>query len=274
MLPKCSRKERRRGFSNRSSVDADMSEKLCVSRWKQKPFIWPFESRCIYESLRLLTIEQHNPDVITTHFMDDRFVNLGEEVILTLLWESSASESATVISLNICYWLFKCGDLRIVCVCVCVCVWARARVCERERQSHITASQWLNQKLVCTHTSIITVSLTRLFPSRAWTDGKTRTLLTASTLILKAEARDYGKERYISDGCLRCSANHNVLCQLANQGCISQKHREVDCQNDRMNHLRLADRTIIIYSRLILYLLLYYICLYYFILAVWNAALG
>ncbi len=30
------------------------------------------------------------------HFMDDRFMNLGEEVILTLLWQSGASESATV----------------------------------------------------------------------------------------------------------------------------------------------------------------------------------
>ncbi len=53
------------------------------------------------------------------HFMDNRFVNLGEEVILTLLWKSAASESATVcfvISLNICYWLLKCGVLRIVCV--------------------------------------------------------------------------------------------------------------------------------------------------------------
>ncbi len=27
--------------------------------------------------------------------MDDRFMNLGEEVILTLLWQSGASESAT-----------------------------------------------------------------------------------------------------------------------------------------------------------------------------------
>ncbi len=39
-----------------------------------------------------------------THFMDDSFVNLGEEVILTLLWQSGASESATVcfvISLSI-----------------------------------------------------------------------------------------------------------------------------------------------------------------------------
>ncbi len=29
------------------------------------------------------------------HFMDNRLVNLGEEVILTLLWQSGASKSAT-----------------------------------------------------------------------------------------------------------------------------------------------------------------------------------
>ncbi len=75
--------------------------------------------------------------------MDDSFENLGEEIILTLLWLSGASSATVcfVISLlviSIYYWLFKCGVLRIVCVCVCVfaCV-------------HI-------------HTSIITVSVTRL----------------------------------------------------------------------------------------------------------------
>ncbi len=31
-----------------------------------------------------------------THFMDDRLVNLGEKVILTLPWQSGAFESATV----------------------------------------------------------------------------------------------------------------------------------------------------------------------------------
>ncbi len=44
------------------------------------------------------------------HFMDDSFVNLEEDVILTFL-QSGVSESATVIfviSLSICYWLFKC----------------------------------------------------------------------------------------------------------------------------------------------------------------------
>ncbi len=43
------------------------------------------------------------------------------------------------------------------------------------------------------------------------------TLLTVFTFILKDEARDYGEGRYISAECLRCSANHNALCQFANQ---------------------------------------------------------
>ncbi len=53
---------------------------------------------------------------------------------------------------------------------------------------------------------------------------KLRALLTVFTFILKAEAGDYGKGRYISDSCLWCSANHNALCQLANQSrlCLSQ----------------------------------------------------
>ncbi len=97
----------------------------------------------------LLTTEQHNPDVITMHFMDDCFVNLWDEVILNLLWQSGASESGTVcfvISLSICYWLFKCCVLRIMCVrdrervtqrsivCVCVCVWERKGGRERARE--------------------------------------------------------------------------------------------------------------------------------------------
>ncbi len=66
-------------------------------------------------------------------FYGDSFVNLGEEVILTLLWQSGTSESATVcfvISLSICYWLLKC---RVFASCVCVCVWERERERERER---------------------------------------------------------------------------------------------------------------------------------------------
>ncbi len=73
-------------------------ETLCVSMRKQKHLIWPSESRCIQESLRLLTTEQKR----ILWFI----VNLGEEVILTLLLQSGASESATtwfVISLSLYY---------------------------------------------------------------------------------------------------------------------------------------------------------------------------
>ncbi len=57
----------------------------------------------------------------------------------------------------------------------------------------------------------------QLFPSRAWTDGKTKDIINGLYIILKAKARDYGKGCYISDSCSWCSANHNALCQLANQ---------------------------------------------------------
>ncbi len=53
---------------------------------------------------------------------------------------------------------------------------------------------------------------------------KLRTLLPFFTLVLKAEAHDYSKGRYISDVCLWCAANHNILGQLANQSrlCLSE----------------------------------------------------
>ncbi len=102
-----------------------------------------------------------------------------------------------------------------VCVCVCVCV----RMCERESDGHITARQRLIVACVLQiHTSFITVSVTRLrSPLRLKLMVKLRTLLTVFTFTLKAEAHNYRKGRYISDECLRCSANHNALCQLANQ---------------------------------------------------------
>ncbi len=235
MQPKCSREDRRRGFSNRSSVDAVMSGRSCVFLCESKSTLfglpkvdafsesdvtygqvwWPIlgisalyltHPKCTHSSEH--TQHEHTPGAVgshlccatrgavvgsvpcsrapqswywgwrecctftpphlqfllardsnsqpldyesdsltirprlplkegiikitynrtATHFMDDRFVNLGEEVILTLLWQSGASESATVcfvISLSICYWLFKCRVLRIVCVCTYV--WERAR---------------------------------------------------------------------------------------------------------------------------------------------------
>ncbi len=138
-------------------------------------------------------------------------MKLGEEIILTLLWQSGASESATVcfVRLRICCWLFKCGVWCVVCVCVR----------ERETGSHITVgSTILIAAWVQTHTSFITVSVTRLCSSFGLELMlKLRTLLSVFTLVLKAEACDYGKGSNISDSCLWCSANHNALGQLANQ---------------------------------------------------------
>ncbi len=67
-------------------------------------------------------------------------------------------------------------------------------MCERGRHGHTTAA------CVQTHTSIITVSVTRLCsPLGLEMMVKLRTILTVFTIILKAEARDYGKGRYISN---------------------------------------------------------------------------
>ncbi len=88
---------------------------------------------------------------------------------------------------------------------VCVCVCERERERERETGLHhsgvYSASEIvLTAACVQTHTSIITVSVTRLCSSFGFELMlKLRTLLTVFTLILKAEAHDYGKGRYISD---------------------------------------------------------------------------
>ncbi len=94
---------------------------------------------------------------------------------------------------------------------MCVCVRERER---REIGSHHSGVSCLNRGL-CANTY---VSVMRLCSSLGLElMVKLRTSLTVFTLILKDEARDYGKGRYISDECLLCSANQNALCQLANQ---------------------------------------------------------
>ncbi len=104
-------------------------------------------------------------------------------------------------------------------VCECVCV--------RERERDRVTSQWsqrLNHGLCAnTYEHHHCVCHATLFPSRLELMVKLRTL-TVFTLILKAEACNYEKGRYISDLCLWCSASHNALCQLANQSrlCLSE----------------------------------------------------
>ncbi len=82
MPPKCSRKERRRGFSNRNSVDEAMTGRRCVFLFERKSTLFglPKVDAIRNHWLRLFTTEQHNPNVriCATHFMDDSFVNRGE----------------------------------------------------------------------------------------------------------------------------------------------------------------------------------------------------
>ncbi len=97
---------------------------------------------------------------------------------------------------------------RRVCVCVCVCVCVRERergcavynnascvcVCERGRER--VKSQYVSYF----NTSFITVFVMRLCsPFGLELMKKLRTLFAIFTFILKDEARDYGKGRYISD---------------------------------------------------------------------------
>ncbi len=133
----------KRGFSNRSCVEAAMSGRSC----EQQCILWT--TVC--------------------------FVNLGEEVILTLLWQSGASESATVcfvIGLSICYWLLKCGVFRVVCVSEreshITATWERVtsqrRVCVRERESHHSVvCARVCERLVCKHIRASSLWLSRDF---------------------------------------------------------------------------------------------------------------
>ncbi len=62
-----------------------------------------------------------------------------------------------------------------VCVCVCVCVCARVRVCVRVREGDKVTSQ---PQLVCKYIRASSLRLSAtLFPSRAWTDGKTKDII-------------------------------------------------------------------------------------------------
>jgi len=82
MLHKCSRKERRRGFRNRSSVDAAVPGRRCVFLCERKNTVFglPKVDAIRNHWLRLFTTQQHNPNIqmCAMHFMDDSFVNLVE----------------------------------------------------------------------------------------------------------------------------------------------------------------------------------------------------
>ncbi len=169
MPSKCSRKERRCGFSNCSSVDVAMSGRRCVFLCESKSTLFDLLKIDAFRIIKITYNRTAQPRCYHS------FVDLGEEVILTLLWQSGDSESATVcfvIILSICSWLLKYGALHVVCV--------RTRVCERGRHGHTTTT------CVQTHTSFITVSVTWLCsPFGLGLMVKLWTLITVFTFIFK-----------------------------------------------------------------------------------------
>ncbi len=101
--------------------------------------------------------------------------------------QSGASESATVCfvtSLSIFYWLLKCKVLLFVCV------FAFVREGDTVTQPRLVCKH-IRASLLCLSRDCSTFGLELMV--------KLRTLLTVLTLVLKAEARDYGKGSYISD---------------------------------------------------------------------------
>ncbi len=100
-----------------------------------------------------------------------------------------------------------CERERVTAAALCVCVLA----CVRE-EDKVT-----QPRLVCKHIRASLPSVTRLCPP-FWLElmVQLRTLLTVFTLVLKAEARDYGKGNYISDAAcgVRPITMHWVSCPI------------------------------------------------------------
>ncbi len=119
-----------------------------------------------------------------------------------------------VISLSICYWLFKCGVLRKVCeresqlqrrVCVCLYVCVCSRLWERDTWSH-------NRGLcVNTYELHYRVCHATLFPFQAWTDGKTKDIINCLYFSFESWSSRLWKGSYISDAACGVQANHNAL---------------------------------------------------------------
>ncbi len=168
-------------------------------------------------------------------------------------WISDCSNcnNCFFISLSICYWLFKCGVLRVICVCVCVracererervtsqhisylnrglcvCVWARER--ERDRVTSQRSVQPVRNRLnrglfANTYELHHCVCHATLFPSQAWTDGKTKDIINYLYIYFESWSSRLWKGALHFRRGLWCSANHNALCQLANQSrlCLSE----------------------------------------------------
>ncbi len=123
-------------------------------------------------------------------------------LLLTLQMQSFACRVCVCVSVRV--WEREMGSQRSV-VCVCVCV-------RRGRHGHITTAA----SSLCLSRDCSPLGLELMV--------KLRTLLTVFTFILKAKARKLWRGALHFRRGLWCSANHNALCQLANQSrlCLSE----------------------------------------------------
>ncbi len=146
-----------------------------------------------------------------THFMDVLWTRRRGNSDFALNQPSTSQLSDCMflfISLSSCYWTAPNAEFCASCVCL------------REREEkRVTNPPPPPPACLQTHTRFISCPVhTTLFLVQAWNWWSTlRTLLPVFNLVLKAEACDYGKGALHFRFGLCCSANHNALCQLANQ---------------------------------------------------------
>ncbi len=191
MQPKCSLKERRRGFSKHSSVDAAVSGRRCVLLGESTSTLFGLPKVDVFRNhwLRFVynTTAQPKCSNLCNAFYGWQFREPRREQgwlctkaiyknkkrsIPTLLWQSGVSESATAGMFW--YWLkyllltvqmqsfarnASCVCVCGVCACACACACVCACVWVWGEQDHITVEYY---KILQIHTSIITVSVTRL----------------------------------------------------------------------------------------------------------------
>ncbi len=89
----------------------------------------------------------------------------------------------------------------LIAACVCVCVWERERerVTSQQSVGYSPSEIVLIASCLQTHMSIITVCHVTLFPSRAWTDGKTKDIINYLYFNFESWSLWLLKWTYISD---------------------------------------------------------------------------
>ncbi len=116
----------------------------------------------------------------------------------------------------------KIPDVR---ACVRVCVWERERETVTSQRSVQRVRNCLNHGLFAnTYEHHHCDCHATLFPSRAWTDAKTKDIINCLYFHFEGWSLRLWKGTLHFWHCLWCSANHNALGQLANQSrlCLSE----------------------------------------------------